>query len=340
MKKPKFLISLFNFIKRENLHRIFLILFVLIILSTIALSIFERDLSFINALWLSVVTLTTVGYGDITPTSLAGRVIGVIIMLFGIGILGMFTASVASFFVERKLKEDRGMGSIECNNHIIICSWNNSTREIINELRSDSRTADTPIVLLANIEFKPIEDDDILFISGEANEENLKRANIAGANTIIVLGDDRLESDNRDAKFVLTTLTIETLNPEIYSIVQVEKEANARHCERARADEIIVRSEFSNRLISRSALDHGITKVISALLSSREGDTILKVPVPETLAGKNFLQIFTTMKAEQDAIVLAVQKDSGSEVISNPDCDMIIDENDQLLLISRSHIKS
>ena len=340
MKQPKFLSLLFNFIKRENLHRIFLILFLLILLSTAALAIFEPDLSFINALWLSVVTLTTVGYGDITPTTIPGRIIGVFIMLFGIGILGMFTASVASIFVVKKLKEDRGMKSFDCKNHIIICTWNHSTKDIIHELRSDPRTADTPIVLVANLDLKPIDDDNVLFICGEADEENLKRANISEAKTIIILGDDRVEADNRDAKVVLTTLTVETLHPDIYSIVQLEKEANVRHCERAKADEIIVKNKFSSRLISRSALDHGITKVISALLSSRVGDDIVKVPVPDHLAGMSFLQIFTEMKAKEDAIVLAVQKDSEGEVITNPPADMIVNESDTLLIISKNRTGS
>jgi len=336
MKQPKFLLSLLNFIKRENLHRIFLILLILVIVSTIALAVFEPKLSLINAMWLSVVTLTTVGYGDITPTTIAGRIIGVIIMMFGIGILGMFTASVASFFVEKKLKEDRGMKSFDCKDHIIICTWNLSTTDIIHELRSDSRTADTPIVLIADIELKPIEDDNLFFINGEANEENLNRANISESKTVIVLGDDRLEADNRDAKVVLTTLTIETMNPDIYSIVQLEKESNARHCERAKADEIIIRSEFSNRLISRSALDHGITKVISSFLSSREGDEILIIPVPEKLAGNNFLHVFTQMKSNENVIVMAIQHGEGGEVITNPSNDLVVDALDTLLVISKA----
>jgi voltage-gated potassium channel len=145
-----------------------------------------------------------------------------------------------------------------------------------------------------------------------------------------------LEADNRDAKVVLTTLTIETLNPDVYSIVQLEIESNARHCERARADEIIIRSQFSSRLISRSALDHGITKVVSSLLSSREGDEIFKVPVPENLVGTNFLQIFTQMKAKEDMIVLAVQRGPEGEVITNPGGEMAINASDTLLVISKS----
>ena len=53
-------------------------------------------------------TITTVGYGDITPSTIGGRIIGVVVMVFGIGLLGMFTATIASIFVETKLKEGKG----------------------------------------------------------------------------------------------------------------------------------------------------------------------------------------------------------------------------------------
>jgi voltage-gated potassium channel len=57
--------------------------------------------SFGDALWWSVVTATTVGYGDVSPISTEGRLIAVVLMLTGIGVIGVFTASVASLFFEQ-----------------------------------------------------------------------------------------------------------------------------------------------------------------------------------------------------------------------------------------------
>jgi len=322
-------------LKRENLHRILLFLIFLLLVSTFALVIFEPGISFLNAFWLSIVTLTTVGYGDITPTTLAGRLVGMLIMLFGIGILGMFTASIASIFVEKRMKEERGMKSFDFSDHIIICNWNHNTKDIISELRSDTRIGNKPIVLIAGIDLKPIDDEYLFFVKGEANEENLLRASIKKASTIIVLGDENVNTDNRDAKVILATLTIEDLNPAIYSIVELEDESNARHCRRANADEIVVRSEFSSRLISRATLDHGITKVISTFLSSREGDDILKISLPAEYVGKEFLMVFTEMKKKEDGIVLAVQRDADKQVITNPSTAMVLEKNDILIMVSK-----
>jgi voltage-gated potassium channel len=322
------------FLKRENLHRLLLILLVMILISTLGLALFEPNTSLVNAFWWSIVTLTTVGYGDITPRTIGGRLIGMLIMFFGIGLLGMFTATIASIFVERKLKEDRGMRSYDFEGHMILCQWNDRARDILQELRSDPLAETVPVVLIADIEVKPVDDENLFFIQGEVTEENLKRANLAKASTVIVLGDDRLDSNARDAKAVLTTLTIETLNREVYTIVELVNEANVRHCERANADEIIVGSEFSTKLISRAALDHGISKVLSELLSSRFGNELYKIAVPPSLAGRGFIDVFTEMKRANQSIVLAVQKGETGDVVSNPSVDLQVEQGDYLIVIA------
>jgi len=330
---------IYNFLLRENLHKLLLILLVLIIISTAGMLLFEPKVTLPNALWWSIVTLTTVGYGDIAPTTMGGRVIGIIIMFFGIGILGMFTATIASIFVERKLKEDRGMGAFDLENHVIICEWNFRAKEILKELRADPREESTPIVLIAETEHKPVNDESLFFIQGAVNEENLNRANVAKAKTVVILGDDRLEDNARDAKVVLSTLTVESMNRDAYTIVELVDGKNVRHCQRAHADEIIVSSEFSSRLISRATLDHGITRVLSELLSSQYGNDLYKITVKPEMVGEEFLEVFSEMKRSKHSTVVAVQKGAEGEVISNPPMDYRLEKDDFLILIAPENPK-
>lgn len=327
------------FIRRENLHHLLLIVMILILAGTLGLAIFEKNMSWINAIWWSFVTLTTVGYGDISPESLGGRIVAIMIMVMGIGTLGLFTATIASIFVEKKMKEDRGMRSYNFENHIILCEWNHRAREILHELRSDHRIETAPIVLIAEIDIKPVDDDRLYFIQGGINEENLKRANLEKASTVVILGNDRLEASARDARAVLITLTVESLNPDVYSIVELVDTENVQHCERANADEIIVVTEFSSKLISRATLDHGISKVLSELLSSKYGNDLFKIPVHESMVNKSFIDIFTEMKRTNQSIVLAVQKGIEGKVISNPPGDYRVEAGDYLIVISKSRPK-
>lgn len=321
-------------LQRENLHRILGILLMLMLLSAAALAYFEPNIRFFDALWWSVVTMTTVGYGDISPATTGGRAIAGLIMIIGIGIIGMFTATIASLFVEKKLKEDRGMRSFDFKNHIILCEWNRRAEEILSEWRNDARYAEKPVVLIAAIENKPVDDDNLYFIRGAVNEEKLLRANLPAADTVVILGNDALEPTARDAQVVLATLTVESLNRQAYTIVELVDERNVRHCQRANADEIIVGAEFSSKLISRAALDHGISKVISELLSSNIGNDLYMLPVPEALAGQSFLEVFVQMKKQSNCTILAVQRGEKREVFSNPPVDFTVEAGDHLIVIS------
>lgn len=337
MKLRVWLKKVWRFLQRENLDRLLMIIGILIGVSSIGLSWVEPQFSLVDALWWSIVTLATVGYGDITPVTLSGRLIAIIDMIVGIGVLATFSATLASILVERKMREDLGMSSYKFEEHIILCEWNYSSRVILKELRLDPQVQEMPIVLIANLERKPIDDENLFFIRGSVSDETLSRANLAKAKTVIILGDDSLDYTARDAKVILSTLTVESINPQAYTIVELVDEAYVQTCKRANADEIIVSRELSSMLISQATLNHGITKVVSNLLSSQDrGNQLYKIPIPQSKIGLPFIDVFIQMKQVYQSVVLAVQKGSDGEVISNPATDYQLENNDYLLVISPS----
>lgn len=327
--------QLLLFLQRENVINLFAVILVIVVCSGYLIAFFEPDVSFASGVWWSIVTLTTVGYGDISPSTTGGRTLAVIIMFFGIGLLGMLSASLATLLITKRMRENKGMCASTVDKHIIICEWNHRARAILKELRADAQTETVPIVLVADIEEKPVEDANLLFVRGAVNEETLEKANLKKACTVVVLGDDSVETTARDAKVVLTTLTIESMNPAVYSVVELVDKANEQHCLRANADEVIIGSELSSHLIASAASDHGISKVISELLSSRYGNELYSMAVEKSMVGSKFLDVFVAMKTTKNATVLGVQKGRGGTFISNPDADYIIAQDDLLLVISK-----
>ena len=325
--------ALLAVIRRENLHQLLLFIVVLVVLGGVGMMLTEER-SFFDSLWWAIVTLTTVGFGDIAPTTFGGRIIGVVLMIFGIGVLGMFTATVAGMFVEQRLKKERGMGAFDLSDHIILCEWNEYAEQILRDLRSDPRCGNRPIVLLANIETKPIDDPQLHFVRGAVTEENLERCCVAKAASVLIVGDRTLDANARDAKVVLSTLAVETVNPNTYTIVELASEANAKHCERANADEVIISSEFSSRLMSSATMDHGITKVLSELISPQYGSDMVHVPVPEGFVGKSFFDVFSELKRTSNQIVVALERGGSGEVLTNPPADLDVEANDRLFVIT------
>jgi voltage-gated potassium channel len=323
-----------KFLQRENLNRIIALTAVMILVSTIAISLVEPDMTVLNGLWWSIVTMTTVGYGDISPHSLGGRIIAVLMMFFGIGLLGMFSASVASILVQNKLREERGLNNYRYRNHIILCEWNHRTQEIINDLRTDPKTANQSLVLIADVPTKPVNDDNLFFIAGNVNDETLHLANVAEAQTVVILGDDRLDANARDAKVVLATLTVESVNRDVYTIVELVNDDNVRHCQRASTNEIIVNNHVTSGLLARAALDHGITKVISEWLSVDHGDELYKIRTPTAHVGHSFVEALTALKQQYGCILIGVQQQEDGEVLSNPPAEYILQEGDHLIVVS------
>jgi voltage-gated potassium channel len=335
MLLSKKIADFFRFLQRENLIKLLLLIGIMVVLSSIGIAWFEPEVSWVNGIWWSVVTLTTVGYGDISPTTTGGRVIAVLIMFFGIGLLGMLSATLASVLISNKMKENKGMNTYTFAKHIILAEWNHRSKSILKELRADSKTTETPIILIADIEENPTVDDNFFFIRGNINEETLAKANIQQAKTVIVLGDDQLEATSRDAKVVLSTLTIESICPNVYTVVELVDEKNIQHCKRAKADEIIVGNELSSHLIASSAINHGISLIVSELLSTQHGNDLYSIPVPEKMIGSTFMQLFTTMKQEKQSIVLGVQKEHGGVLTTNPDSDYTIVKGDNMVVIAK-----
>lgn len=92
-----------KFIKTNNFNNILYITCVTIFIGALGISVVE-NMKFSDALWWSFVTVTTVGYGDISPSTSFGRIIAVILMIVGIGFLGMFTGTIATFFIKKKVQ--------------------------------------------------------------------------------------------------------------------------------------------------------------------------------------------------------------------------------------------
>tara|TARA_B100000315_G_C14581291_1_gene590605 strand:+ start:1053 stop:2156 length:1104 start_codon:yes stop_codon:yes gene_type:complete len=321
-------------LRKHQLDKLVAVILITLLVGVVGMSVFESTLSAADSLWWAVVTMTTVGYGDISPASPGGRIVGAILMIFGIGLLGMFTATMATMLIENRFLEGKGVKPVKVKQHMIICGWNYKAERIVAELRADQKAARSPIVVIAEFQDKPlVDDDDLYFVSGVVNKETLSRANSRDAFGAILLADERVEHHVRDAKTILDTLTIKTITPDLYACVELVDRSNIEHCKRAKADEIIVAGELSTNLLVQAALDHGVTQVITELVTNRIGNDIFKISPPSDLIGSTFLDALTVLKRDRDLITLAIERTSEGRFLANPSNNCIIKDGDQLVVI-------
>ncbi len=165
----------------------------LLVLSSIMIMLVEpvdSGLShFDQALWWSIVTSTTVGYGDLFPASNAGKIVAVLLpMLLGIGLGAAFITHVASVLIERRDKKMHGEKDYSGQDHILMVGSTNETGQLLDEIQRDESYADQDIVVLADIERHPFpEMENIFFIKGRPDTiSSLNKANISKAQNIVI----------------------------------------------------------------------------------------------------------------------------------------------------------
>ena len=287
--------------------------------------------TFEDALWWSIVTSTTVGYGDIFPVTFRGRIIAILLMVLGIGTFGAFTAEFANLFMRLKNRKELGEMKAGYNDHLVICGWCKIAQEVIVQALNEEEQQ--KIVLVANIEKDPYPDkENIHFVRGNIDDEvTLKRAGIDTASKAIVLNEDA-----NDSTTVLSVLTIESLNPDIYTVVEVENRQNKKHFVNANVDEIIITNQLNSQLLVRTAFYEGTSNFIEELLSNKNGNEIYMLPLPADDSGIKFIDLLNKYKQEQDIIILGIKRKG--EIITNPANDEIINPADELIYIAKDSI--
>jgi voltage-gated potassium channel len=103
-----------------------------------------------DAVWWAIVTVATVGYGDLVPRTFAGRIVGSVTIVSGIVLISLFTATISSVFIARKIKESQGLQDITFTGHLLICGWNIHIEELLTIFSKQGQRKAMQQVVLVN----------------------------------------------------------------------------------------------------------------------------------------------------------------------------------------------
>jgi voltage-gated potassium channel len=307
---------------RERFVQIAIVILSVIFFSSLGVYYFEHASvdsnirSLWDGVWWAIVTMGTVGYGDKYPITTGGRIVGLILIFAGVGLMSLFTATIASIFVEKKLKEGRGLETVKEKDHIVICGWNQHTEEVLQVLTTYGTIDDTPIILINELTVDDIDSFklkynkyNLKFLRGNyVHEDVLLRANIAKAKFALIMADTSGSHplDRIDERTTLAALTIKSIAPKVKTIAELLDGENRQHLKRANVDEIIVRGEHVGSLLASAINSPGLPKIFSSILSLTDTNKLWRVEIPRSFIGRTFKELSTFYREKQHAILLGL----------------------------------
>jgi voltage-gated potassium channel len=300
--------------------RLFLGLFSFVLVAAVLVTVIEgpKDVGgFFDKLGASFywAVTTVMGSGDASyVTSPAGYVVSWLLVLFGVAIVASITGALVGFVIDYLLKEGQGMGASGYRNHIVVCGWNSTARELISELGSDEYT--TRIVVLHDADKNPA-GSGVYFVSGDVTmAEDLRRAGIEEAMAAVICPAD--SSNEADMRSILCVMAIESLAPHVRTVVEANNPAHVEHFHRAHADEIVVTSRIVSRLLARSSLYPGLAELVTDIVSGGDGSELYRVTLPDEYVGLTVDDLSAKLRGDHRATLLSVSR-NGTAYVNPPD---------------------
>lgn len=320
-----------------------------IVFASSALVTFERESNpalgtFGKAFWFSVYSVVAAEPIPGPPQTFGGHVVAVGVILTGLFAFATLVGTISAFVTDRMRSGDLVMDWEDLRDHLIVCGWSRKAGIILREYCVAYPDDDKPVVVIAELESGVPNVDEafrgrVQFLNDDFTKiEALEKAGVRRAARAIILSDTargRKERD-ADARTVLAALTIERMNPKVYTCAEIHRREHAHHLHMGGVNDYVVSGEQSAFLLAQSAITRGVMKVFSELLTHEHGNRFTRCHVPKKWQGKTFLELMTHMKEEHDALLVAVQK--GDDTVVNPK-DYVFHGGEDVVLIAATEVR-
>ena len=299
----------------------------------------DRDVTVFDSLWYSIVSITTIGYGDFSAVSLGAR-LGTIFFIIIAG-LTTFTAAAGTlvdWIIDIQYKARSGMGTIQAKDHLLIINFPSEARvrQIIEEFRQDPQHERDDIVIVTDrIESFPLTFDDLFFVRGSPLEEDThKRAKVNHSKLAIVLSTG-YDDPNSDSVVASIVYIIEHLNPEIKIVAECLSEKHAVLFARAKNLSLVHTLSMANNLLVQEAQDPGVNLLTQAVTSNRIDGTLASTKIEDSLNNPPIYLDAAKKLLDKDVNLMGVIRDGSVHFnFSN----LTVARNDLLVYISSSRL--
>jgi len=306
------------------------ILLSILLLGTIGYHFAQPDLSFFDSLYMTVITITTIGYAEVKPLTTYGRIFNLV--LISLSWLGIFIVArmMGQMIVEGQIgkllgrrKMDKKLAAI--SGHYIVCGYGRVGRVVCEEFSRHHQ----PFVLIERYSeaLEEIKSKDYLYVHGDCtDDQSLILAGIARAKGLV-----NAVADEADAVYI--TLSARQQNPQLFIMARADSIPAEQKLKRAGADRVISPQVAAGTRMALAAMRPNVVDFMSIAASDKkDGLRIEEVVVSSgsRLIGKSFKEI--DIRARYGLNVIGVKRTSG-QIIYNPTADHVVQSGDTLIMV-------
>lgn len=288
--------------------------------------------------WMAV-TASTVGYGDLSPQSSAGKlIVALFIIPVGLSIFAMVVGRIAAWVSHHWKRGLLGMKPVHVEQHILVIGWNEKKTLLLLNLLLKEREAlaDKPAIVLcvkADIQ-NPLPDKiEFVKVASFNRDEDMDRAHIASARTILI--------DNPQDDVTLTTaLYCNKRNPDAHKVAYFTDDTLVsllqQHCPKVECTPSV-----AVEMLAKAAFDPGSSTLHHDLISVDEGQAQFSSDIPQQVTGLPFEVVFTNMKKHYDAILIGyAPKGKYQNLVLNPANAEQLNGTDRIFYIAQRRLNN
>jgi len=303
---------------------------VIILLASLGLMRYE-NWDFFTSLYVTIITITTVGYGDYTPQTIEGKIITIGYVIFGAGAMAYTFGSIAGFFIEGRFKTIIRLKKMKSRlkkmeNHYIICGFGKIGKVVAKKFDD----ANVPYVVIdsdeSKIERSLEQYPNLSYIIGDASsDEILKKAGICKAKGLV-------SAVNSDADNAFITISAKEINPNIYVVAKADKDTSVDKLIKAGADRAVSPYDIGGLRIAEMSLKPEILDFVSTLLDTAQDMELGRYEVSPNSKVVGHTIYECKIRQISGTTILAIKKlkEDGNDIIINPKSDVVLKEHDIL----------
>jgi len=285
-----------------------------------------------DGIWWSLVTVTTVGFGDITPVTSLGRIVGGVMMIAGMFTLALFAGIVGSSLVRGMLSiREEQFRMSDYANHVVVCGYDQSTHLLQEALDEAMNLNDTTVVFFEDQERPRDLPPEFYWVQGDPTKESeLDKVRLTHAAAVIVSGARDVPPQVADAASILTVFTIRSYlkrNRQIvsgrrrplYVVVEILDSENVDHALSAGADEVIETRRIGFAMVAHAVAFHGTATTMSRVLLSGAHSVYIGMIPGDPKESVTFGDLLVEMQLSKNGgLVIGVRTPKGKDVINPP----------------------